>query len=70
MIVLFIRQRDIGLVKYEVKELFLNLVYPTLVVIITVVQLQIFHDKYMEMLSFPLVSRRYFLYSVRIDFLL
>lgn len=52
------RQQDMGLEKYETKDLFLHLVNPTLVVIITVVQLQIFHKKYLEMLNFPLVSRR------------
>lgn len=51
------RQMDIGLEQFETKDLFLNLVYPTLVVIITVVQLQIFHKKYLEALDAPMNQR-------------
>lgn len=51
------RQEDIGLQRFETKDLFLNLVYPTLVVIITVVQLQIFHKKYLETLDGPMNER-------------
>ncbi|XP_037048036.1 piezo-type mechanosensitive ion channel component isoform X2 [Bradysia coprophila] len=50
-------QTDIGLEKFKTKDLFLNLVYPTLVVIITVVQLQIFHKKYLESLDAPMSQR-------------
>lgn len=44
--------------KYETKMLFLHLFYPTLLVIITVVQLQIFHKKYLESLELPLLTAR------------
>lgn len=44
--------------KYETKFLFLHLFYPTLVVIITVVQLQMFHKKYLERLDLPQLARR------------
>lgn len=47
------RQEDIGLVKYGTKILFLHLFYPTLLVILTVVQLQMFHAKYLESLELP-----------------
>lgn len=47
------RQRDIGLEKYETKLLFLHLFYPTLLVVITVVQLQMFHKTYLEQLEMP-----------------
>lgn len=52
------RQTDIGLQKYETKSLFLRLFYPTFVVIITVVQLQMFHKKYLERLELPITARR------------
>lgn len=42
------RQKDLGLEKYETKRLFLHLFFPTLLVVITVVQLQVFHEKYLE----------------------
>lgn len=54
----YFSQKDIGLEKYQTKDLFLHLVNPTLVVIITVVQLQIFHTKYLEMLNLPILSKR------------
>lgn len=45
--------------KYETKILFLRLFYPTLLVVITVVQLQMFHKKYLEQVELPsLTSRR------------
>lgn len=50
-------QQDIGLEKFQTKDLFLHLLNPTLVVIITVVQLQIFHKKYLEQLRFSTSSR-------------
>lgn len=53
------RQRDIGLVKYEIKILFLRLFYPTLLVVITVVQLQMFHKKYLEHLELPSTNPRH-----------
>lgn len=46
-------QADIGLRKFETKDLFLNLLYPTLVVIVTVVQLQIVHKNYLKTLYLP-----------------
>lgn len=52
------RQHDIGLVKYETKALFLHLFYPTLLVVITVVQLQMFHKKYLERLELPSLATR------------
>lgn len=52
------RQKDIGLVKYETRILFFHLFYPTLLVIITVVQLQMFHKKYLEKLEFPISETR------------
>ncbi|XP_031619369.1 piezo-type mechanosensitive ion channel component isoform X2 [Contarinia nasturtii] len=51
-------QRDIGLVKYETKILFLRLFYPTLLVVITVVQLQMFHKKYLAQLDLPSLTTR------------
>lgn len=45
--------------KYETKDLFLNLLYPTLVVIITVVQLQIFHNKYLNLMKFTMINQRF-----------
>lgn len=44
--------------KYETKILFLHLFYPTLLVILTVVQLQIFHKKYLEGLELPSMAVR------------
>lgn len=44
--------------KYETKILFLHLFYPTLLVVITVVQLQIFHKKYLEKLELPSLITR------------
>lgn len=52
------RQRDIGFEQYETKSLFLHLFYPTLLVIITVVQLQIFHKKYLQRLDLPALAIR------------
>lgn len=50
---IFNRQHDIGLVKYKTKKLFINLFFPTFLVVITVVQLQIFHKKFLEHLELP-----------------
>lgn len=44
--------------QYETKILFLRLFYPTLLVVITVVQLQIFHKKYLEKLDLPSLTTR------------
>lgn len=53
------RQNDIGLEKYvDTKNLFLHLFYPTFLVVITVVQLQMFHKKYLEHLELPTIARR------------
>lgn len=54
----FNRQHDIGLVKYKTKSLFINLFFPTFLVVITVVQLQIFHKKYLEHLDLPSLVKR------------
>lgn len=47
-----------GLEKYQTKGLFEHLLYPTLVVIITVVQLQIFHKKYLNLMKFTMINQR------------
>lgn len=44
--------------KYGTKILFLHLFYPTLLVILTVVQLQMFHTKYLESLKLPSLTNR------------
>lgn len=49
----FYRQKDIGLEKYKTRDLFLHLVNPTLVVIMTVMQLHYFHKKFLKMLEIP-----------------
>lgn len=46
-------QRDIGMERYATKQLFLHLVTPTLIVIITVVQLHYCHSKFLEMSEIP-----------------
>ncbi|XP_015835793.1 piezo-type mechanosensitive ion channel component isoform X11 [Tribolium castaneum] len=43
------RQLDIGLEKFETKQLFVRLVTPTFFVIITVIQLHYFHKEFMEL---------------------
>lgn len=43
----YFRQLDIGLEKFETKQLFVRLVTPTFFVIITVVQLHYFHNDFM-----------------------
>lgn len=45
--------------RYETKILFLRLFYPTLLVVITVVQLQMFHKKYLEHLELPSINARH-----------
>lgn len=47
------RQRDIGLERYDAKQLFLHLVTPTMIVIITVVQLHYCHTKFLEVSEIP-----------------
>lgn len=47
IICLTFRQLDIGLEKFETKQLFVRLVTPTFFVIITVVQLHYFHNDFM-----------------------
>lgn len=47
------RQRDIGLERYDAKQLFLHLVTPTLIVIITVIQLHYCHTKFLEVSAIP-----------------
>ncbi|XP_041451232.1 piezo-type mechanosensitive ion channel component isoform X3 [Drosophila obscura] len=46
-------QNDIGLRRYQTKELFLHLLIPTLTVIFTVVQLHYFHRRFMESVRRP-----------------
>lgn len=46
-------QTDIGLVEYDTKDLFLHLAIPTIVVIMTVLQLHYFHDKFIQMIEPP-----------------
>ncbi|XP_034138402.1 piezo-type mechanosensitive ion channel component [Drosophila guanche] len=46
-------QNDIGLRRYQTKELFLNLLIPTLTVIFTVVQLHYFHRRFMDSVRRP-----------------
>ena len=48
-----LRQRDIGLERYDAKQLFLHLVTPTLIVIITVIQLHYCHTKFLEVSAIP-----------------
>lgn len=47
--IVFSRQFDIGLEKFETKQLFVRLVTPTFFVIITVVQLHYFHKDFMQL---------------------
>ncbi|XP_037913810.1 piezo-type mechanosensitive ion channel component isoform X6 [Hermetia illucens] len=43
-------QKDIGLEKYKTKDLFLHLFNPTLIVVMTVLQVHYFHAKFLESL--------------------
>lgn len=52
-----------GLQRYKTKELFLHLFYPTILVIMTVIQMQIFHKKYIAAMTFATNNPRYFLYA-------
>jgi piezo-type mechanosensitive ion channel component 1/2 len=47
------RQHDIGLEQYDAKQLFLHLVTPTMIVVITVVQLHYCHEKFLEVSDIP-----------------
>ncbi|XP_065092000.1 piezo-type mechanosensitive ion channel component isoform X10 [Ochlerotatus camptorhynchus] len=49
-------QKDIGLETYETKQLFLHLVNPTMIVIITVIQLHYCHRKFLEISEIPIVQ--------------
>lgn len=49
----FHRQHDIGLERYNAKQLFLHLVTPTGIVIITVIQLHYCHNKFLEWSEIP-----------------
>lgn len=49
----FFRQNDIGLENFERKQLFVELFIPTIVVIITVIQLHYCHDKFMTASKIP-----------------
>ncbi|XP_062548757.1 piezo-type mechanosensitive ion channel component isoform X4 [Armigeres subalbatus] len=49
-------QKDIGLETYETKQLFLHLVNPTMIVIITVIQLHYCHKKFQEISEIPIVQ--------------
>ncbi|XP_055921322.1 piezo-type mechanosensitive ion channel component isoform X4 [Eupeodes corollae] len=44
-------QEDIGLKKYETKDLFLHLVSPTIIVILTVIQVHYFHKRFIAALQ-------------------
>ena len=46
-------QKDIGLEIYKTKDLFLHLVNPTLIVIMTVLQLHYFHKKFLALFEVP-----------------
>lgn len=46
-------QKDIGMEKYETKQLFLHLLSPTLIVIITVIQLHYCHKKFLQISEIP-----------------
>lgn len=46
-------QHDLGLEQYNAKQLFLHLVTPTLIVIITVIQLHYCHTKFLEISEIP-----------------
>lgn len=52
-----------GLQRYKTKELFLHLFYPTILVIMTVIQMQIFHKKYIAAMAFVTNNPRHFLYA-------
>lgn len=52
-----------GLQRYATKELFLHLFYPTIVVIMTVIQIQLFHNKYMAAMAFVTRNPKHFLYA-------
>ncbi|XP_052564946.1 piezo-type mechanosensitive ion channel component isoform X6 [Culex pipiens pallens] len=49
-------QKDIGLQIYETKQLFLHLVNPTMIVIITVIQLHYCHKKFLEISEIPVIQ--------------
>ncbi|XP_058452791.1 piezo-type mechanosensitive ion channel component isoform X2 [Malaya genurostris] len=49
-------QKDIGLQLYETKQLFLHLVNPTMIVIITVIQLHYCHRKFLEISEIPIIQ--------------
>ncbi|XP_055550145.1 piezo-type mechanosensitive ion channel component isoform X2 [Wyeomyia smithii] len=49
-------QKDIGLETYETKQLFLHLVNPTMIVIITVIQLHYCHKKFLEISEIPVIQ--------------
>ncbi|XP_020715968.1 piezo-type mechanosensitive ion channel component isoform X2 [Ceratitis capitata] len=44
-------QNDIGLERYKTKDLFLHLVSPTLIVVLTVIQVHYFHRRFIEALQ-------------------
>ncbi|XP_036328319.1 piezo-type mechanosensitive ion channel component isoform X2 [Rhagoletis pomonella] len=44
-------QNDIGLERYKTKDLFLHLVSPTLIVVLTVIQVHYFHRRFIESLG-------------------
>ncbi|XP_055598919.1 piezo-type mechanosensitive ion channel component-like isoform X5 [Uranotaenia lowii] len=49
-------QKDIGLELYETKQLFLHLLNPTMIVIITVIQLHYCHKKFLEISEIPVIQ--------------
>lgn len=44
------------MLKYEIKDLFLQLLYPTITVIMTVVQLKLFHENYIVLMRFAVAN--------------
>lgn len=48
---LYFRQKDIGLKRYQTKDLFLHLVSPTIIVILTVIQVHYFHKRFIASLQ-------------------
>lgn len=49
----YYRQTDIGLELYKTKDLFLHLVSPTIIVILTVIQVHYFHKRFIASINQP-----------------
>ena len=50
---IYFRQTDIGLELYKTKDLFLHLVSPTIIVILTVIQVHYFHKRFIASINQP-----------------